>query len=194
MKIDISEEFLIKSLRNNALGPLNLTRAFLPYMRDRHSGTILFMSSVGAYYGAPGASAYSSSKGLLEGLVPSLALEIEPFGLRTCLLTPGYFRTHVMTPGNILYGAPNPLPEYVEMNKLIQAGCDSADGNQPGDPLKAANLIVEAVRGESRVANKELPPTLPLGPDGIKAVRENCQAKLRICDEWERIASATNMD
>ncbi|KAK4862005.1 hypothetical protein LT330_003143 [Penicillium expansum] len=189
---EIDEAFLTQAIRSNALGPLNLTRAFLPYMRSRRTGAILFMSSVGAYYGAPGASAYSASKGLLEGLVPNLSLEIEPFGLRTCMITPGYFRTSVMTPGNILYRAPNPLPEYAEMNQLIKAGCNAADGNQPGDPLEAANLIVDAVKGQGRCIGKELPFRLPIGPDAISAIRENSQAKLRICDEWEDIASATN--
>lgn len=190
--IGSSEAFLTQAIHTNAIGPLNLTRAFLPYMRDRRTGTILFMSSVGAYYGAPGGSAYSGSKGLLEGLVPNLSLEIEPFGLRTCMVTPGYFRTSVMTPGNIQYRAPNPLPEYAETNLLIKAGCDAADGNQPGDPLKAGVLIVEAVRGEGRCTGKELPFRLPLGPDAITAIRENSQAKLKICDEWEDFASATN--
>ncbi|KAJ5522067.1 hypothetical protein N7527_006182 [Penicillium freii] len=189
---EIDEAFLTQAIRTNAIGPLNLTRAFLPYMRDRRTGTILFMSSVGAYYGAPGASAYAGSKGLLEGLVPNLSLEIEQFGLRTCMVTPGYFRTSVMTSGNILYRAPNPLSEYVETNLLVKAGCDAADGNQPGDPLKAGALIVEAVRGEGRCTGKELPFRLPLGPDAISAIRGNSQAKLRICDEWEDFASATN--
>ncbi|KAF7529345.1 hypothetical protein PCG10_008055 [Penicillium crustosum] len=187
-----SEAFLTHAIHTNAIGPLNLTRSFLPYMRERRTGTILFMSSVGAYYGAPGASAYAGSKGLLEGLVPNLSLEIEPFGLRTCMVTPGYFRTSVMTPGNILYRAPNPLPEYVETNLLVKAGCDAADGNQPGDPLKAGALIVDAVRGEGQCTGKELPFRLPLGPDAISAIRENSQAKLKICDEWEDLASATN--
>ncbi|KAH8703917.1 hypothetical protein BGW36DRAFT_414274 [Talaromyces proteolyticus] len=182
---EIDEPFITNALRNNVFGPLNLTRALLPYMRVCQSGTILFMSSVGAYYGAPGASAYSGSKGLLEGLVPNLALEIQPFGLRTCLVTPGYYRTQVIRPGNILYRAPNHLPEYAEMNKLIEAGCNAADGNQPGDPRKAAALIVEAVQGEGRCANKQLPERLPLGPDAFKAIRANCEAKLKICDEWE---------
>lgn len=162
-------------------------------MRSRRNGTIVFMSSVGAYYGAPGASAYAASKGLLEGLVPNLALEIEPFGLRTCMVTPGYFRTSVMAPGNIFYRAPNPLPEYEEMNKLIQAGCNAANGSQPGDPSKAADLVVEAVKCRGRCAGKELPARLPVGPDALKAIRDNSQAKLKICDEWEDIASATNL-
>ncbi|KAL4786492.1 hypothetical protein BJX76DRAFT_365577 [Aspergillus varians] len=189
---EIDDAFLTNVLQNNVLGPLNLTRGLLPLMRARNTGTILFASSVGAYYGAPGSSAYSGSKTLLESVVSTLALEIAPFGLRTCLLTLGYFRTNVMTPGNVLYRAPNPLPEYAEINKLIQARCESADGNQPGDPNKAAVLTVEAVRGEGRCVGKELPARLPLGPDAFTAIRENSLAKLKICEEWDGITSETS--
>ncbi|KAL3477156.1 hypothetical protein BJX99DRAFT_226473, partial [Aspergillus californicus] len=189
---EITEEFLTNSLRTNALGPLNLTRSLLPYMRSRKTGTLIFMSSIAAYYGHAAASAYSSSKGFLEALVPCLALEVAQFGIRTCLVTPGYFRTSVFTPGNIYYRAPNPLPEYEEMNRLIREGVDAADGNQPGDPAKAVAVLVDVVKGQGLCAGKELPLRLPLGPDGITAVREDCQAKLGICDEWAGIVSATN--
>jgi hypothetical protein len=99
-----------------------------------------------------------------------------------------------MTRGNVLYRAPNPLPEYAEMNRLLQAGCDAMDGNQLGDPKKAAKVIVEAVRGEGRCEGKTLPPRLPVGPDAIQAIKNNCTEKLKICEEWEEIVSSTNLD
>ncbi|OJJ51724.1 hypothetical protein ASPZODRAFT_12537 [Penicilliopsis zonata CBS 506.65] len=191
---EINEQVLVNSLRNNVLGPLNLTRSFLPSMRARQTGTVLFMSSVGAYYGAPGASNYSASKGLLEGIVPNMAAELAPFGIRFCLLTPGYFRTKVMTPGNIHYfSGPNQRSEYKEMNKLVQDHCNAADSKQPGDPHKAAVLIVDAVRAEGRCAGKTLPLRLPIGPDGFKAVKDNCAEKMAICEEWGEIMADTDL-
>jgi NAD(P)-dependent dehydrogenase (short-subunit alcohol dehydrogenase family) len=163
-----SEASLLRSLRTNAIGPLNLTRAFLPYMRSRGTVTLLFMSSVGAYYGAAGASPYSGGKGLLEAIVPNIAAGVAPFGLRTCLLTPGLFRTNVWTGGNLLYRAPNMLPEYEEVNQGIKDFCRNGDGNQPGALRKAADIIVEAVKGQGRCEGMGLPPWLPLGPDGCK--------------------------
>ncbi|KAJ5548591.1 hypothetical protein N7513_005825 [Penicillium frequentans] len=189
---EVDEASLVRSLRTNAIGPLNLTRAFLPYMRSRGTGTVLFMSSVGAYYGAPGASTYSGAKGLLESLVPNIAAEIAPFGLRTCMLTPGLFRTNVWTPGNILYRAPNIIPEYEEVNRGIKDLCKNGDGNQPGDPRKAADIIIEAVKGEGRCEGMTLPPWLPLGADGVQAIRDNSEAKSKVCNAWEVIASATD--
>ena len=99
-----------------------------------------------------------------------------------------------MSPGHIKFQAPYPKLEYAEMSKLIKAHCDGADGNQPGDPNKAAALIVDAVRGEGKCEGRKLPAMLPLGPDGFQAVKNNCSEKLKICEEWEEIAAATNLN
>ncbi|KAJ5219738.1 Short-chain dehydrogenase/reductase SDR [Penicillium chermesinum] len=188
---EYDEAFLTKALRNNALGPLNLTRAFLPSMRARSSGTILFISTYGVNFGSPGASPYLASKGLLEALVPCLASEVQPFGIRTCLVQPGLFRTKVFTSGNVQYRAPNKLPEYAAMNKLVKDGCSTMDGAQSGDPQKAAQTIFEAVRGEGRCAGRELPDRLPLGEDAVQTFRDSSLAKVKIADEWESISSST---
>ncbi|KAJ5652570.1 Short-chain dehydrogenase/reductase SDR [Penicillium longicatenatum] len=129
------------------------------------------LNSVGAYYGAAGAIPYSGEKGLLEAIVPNIAAEVAPFGLRT---------------------APNMLPEYEEVNQGIEDFCKNGDGNQPGDPCKAANIIVEAVKGQGRCEGMTLPPWLPLGPGGVQAIRTNSEAKLKVCHAWEAIASATD--
>ena len=188
-----SEAFLMKTLRNNAIGPLNLTRALLPYMRSRQTGTLLFMSSVGAYYGSPLSGAYVSSKGLLEVMALTIGREVEPFGIRTSIVTPGFFRTKVFSPDNMLYQVPNPLPEYAEMTATIRGMCDHLDGRQPGDPRKAGDIIVEAVKGVGECTGKKLPPWLPLGPDAVQALRLSSNAKLKVCDEWEEVASRTNV-
>lgn len=144
--------------------------------------------------GMPGASCYSGSKGLLEGIVPNLAMEIAPFGLRTCLVTPGYYRTSLMGTGHLAGSARERLPEYEEMNRHIQVGCASEDGNQPGDPKKAAEVIVEAVRGDGRCEGKTLPARLILGPDAFEGVRASCTLTAKTCDEWEEIGGATDIE
>lgn len=98
-----------------------------------------------------------------------------------------------MTNGNIHFRAPNRLPEYKEMNKSVEDLCAGIDMNQPGDPRKASDIVVDAVHGDGVAKGKMLPLRLPLGPDGIDAVRENCKAKLAECDEWEDVVSATSL-
>ncbi|CAI7589941.1 unnamed protein product [Penicillium glandicola] len=189
---EIDDTTLNNCLHTNVLGPLNLTRAFLPSMRARGTGTLLFASSIGGYVAAPGAGSYNGSKGLLECIVPILALETASFGIRTSLLTFGHFRTEVFAPGNIKFRAPNLLPVYEELNKLIEGGCAATNGSQLGDPKKACELVVEAVRGEGRCAGKELPLRLPIGADAFREIRANCVEKMRLCDEWDGITSETD--
>ncbi|KAJ6130449.1 hypothetical protein N7512_003229 [Penicillium capsulatum] len=189
-----SDDLLNNSLRTNVHGPLNMTRAFLPLMRARGSGTVLFSGTLGVYHGAPGASPYTASKALLDALVPNLAIEIASFGLRVSMLVYGHFRTNVMAPGRIQHRASHALPEYAELNRLVREGCAAVNGNQPGDPKKACGLIVEAVRGEGRCAGKQLPLRLPIGSDAFQRLRENAAEKTRMCDEWEGITLETNVE
>lgn len=163
-------------------------------MRARRSGTLLFVGSVSVYYSSLGASCYIGSKSLLDGLVPNLALEAAEFGLRTSILTVGHFRTDVLGPQNVQYQLPNPVPEYAEIRKQIEETCSMGSAQFPGDPKKACELVVEAVRGEGRCAGKELPLRLPVGSDTFGIMRSNCQERLKACDEWEGIMSDTNVD
>ncbi|KAJ5712681.1 hypothetical protein N7493_009149 [Penicillium malachiteum] len=191
---ELDEETITNSLRTNVLGPLNVTRAFIPLMRAAKTGTLLFVGSVGIYYGAPGANCYTGGKGLIEGIVPNLAVEVASFGIRTSILVFGHFRTELMSPENTKFRAPNLQPEYDELNKLIKAGLGAQNGTQPGNPTKACELVVEAVRGEGRCQGKELPLRLPVGADAFGFIRDNCSERLKLCDEWDGITSQTNFD
>ena len=161
-------------------------------MRARRSGTVLFSGTVGSYYAALGGTCYCGAKGLIEGVVPHLALEIAPFNLRTSILTYGHFRTPVMEPGHIHHRAPNPLPEYAEINGKVESECSAWSQHQPGDPRKACDLVVDAVRGEGRCEGKELPLRLPIGLDTFGIVRQSCEEKMQTLAEWEGITSETN--
>ncbi|KAI2888999.1 hypothetical protein CBS147343_7918 [Aspergillus niger] len=88
---EMTDDFLLNSLRINALGPFTLTRALLPHMRARKTGTILFSGSVGTYYGVPCGGPYVGPKGLIEGMVPAFAMEVAPFNIRVSILTYGHF-------------------------------------------------------------------------------------------------------
>ncbi|KAJ5647306.1 hypothetical protein N7490_003678 [Penicillium lividum] len=112
-------------------------------MRARKTGTLLFAGCAGLY----NASSYVGSKALLEGIVTHMADEIAPFGLRTSIVMFGYFRTELFAPGNIKCSAPNRLPDYAELDCLVEQICTQADGTQAGNPRKACELVVEAVRG-----------------------------------------------
>ncbi|PYI29078.1 short-chain oxidoreductase [Aspergillus indologenus CBS 114.80] len=189
---EISEPFLIHALRTNAFGPLNVARAFLPLMRVRYTGTVLFTSSVGAYYGAPGASGYTGAKGLLETVVPNLALELAPFGIRTALLPYSYHRTEIMAAANFRNRAPHPRPEYEAMRGRIAAGCAAQNHQQGGDPAKAA-VVVAAVQGTGPWQGRTLPLRLPVGRAAIDAMRQSCEERLAVCTALEGIVDRTDL-
>lgn len=189
-----SEDKIRNSLRTNALGPLNLTRSFLPYMRARKTGTILFTGSVSVYYATPGASPYIESKALLEGIVTNLAVGVAPFGIRTWLLTFGHFWTGLTSQGNMRYEPANVIPEYESMNREIAE--QSVEGSKmwPGDARKGARLVVDAGRGEGRCAGLELPVRLPVGADVFGIMRADLGESLTVCEVWEGIMSETNVE
>ncbi len=116
--------------------------------------------------------------------------EVAAFGIKTCMLIPGHFRTEILSPQKIVYGARD-IPDYVEANKMCEAAVVSLHQKQLGDPKGAAVRIVDAVRSEGGAAGKELPSMLPLGQDAVDIVRKRCRATIEICDEWEAFSSKT---
>lgn len=106
------------------------------------------------------------------------------------MLIPGHFRTEILSPQKIVYGARDIL-DYVEANKMCEAAVVSLHQKQLGDPKGAAVRIVDAVRSEGGAAGKELPSMLPLGQDAVDIVRKRCRATIEICDEWEAFSSKT---
>ncbi|KAJ5735706.1 uncharacterized protein N7483_000831 [Penicillium malachiteum] len=189
---EYNTEQLTNILQTHVFGPLNLSRAFLPLMRSRMSGTFLFAASASPYTTGPVASGYAGSKALLESIVQKMAGEVGPFGVRCCVLVFGHYRTNHLSPENCVSSGRKTIPEYEELDNLVQKILKEGHGTQIGDPVKAAGLTVDAVRGEGSCVGKELPMRLPLGPDAFAAMRGHCQELLKICDEWEDIASKTS--
>src|SRR5213078_574162 len=94
---EISPENFRAQIETNLFGPINVTRAVLPVMRRQRSGLVVTISSTGGIVGQAFVSAYSASKFGVEGWMESLAPEVQPFGIRTMLVEPGFFRTELLT-------------------------------------------------------------------------------------------------
>ncbi|KAJ5107003.1 hypothetical protein N7456_003678 [Penicillium angulare] len=191
---EINEEIFLDVIRTNVSGPMNLTRALLPFMRARRSGTLLFTGSISHHLAITGSSCYIGSKGLLDAIIPTLALEVAPFDLRVCNLSFGFFRTELMSENNATHATAKQIPELAELHKVVEDSLEVGAVDWPGDPRKGCELVVEAVRGEGRCAGKELPLRLPIGSDAPSIIRNNCSERMKICDEWEGITTLTNRD
>ncbi|MFG2648193.1 oxidoreductase [Streptomyces sp. NPDC048436] len=169
----------------HVFGPAALTRAVLPHMRARRSGAIVQMSSMGGQMSFAGFSAYSGTKFALEGMSEALAQEVGPLGIKVLIVEPGAFRTNLF--GNTSAGAVE-IPDYAQTAGVTRAMVAGGDGEQPGDPAKAAAAILTALDAD------DTPLRLPLGDDGVDAVVGHLDAVRAEIAAWEKVTRATAFD
>ena len=141
---ELSPEQVRNQLETLLFGPMNVTRAVLPVMRKRRSGLLLTISSTAGIAGQMFCTAYAAAKFGIEGWMESLTPEIAPFGIRTMLVEPGFFRTELLTNDSTTYAKPS-IDDYAEKTKEIVAAWKSIDGKQGGDPAKLADALVKLV-------------------------------------------------
>jgi len=164
-------------------GPFALGNAVLPHMRERRSGWIIQMSSVGGQITAPGFGAYCATKWALEALAETLASEVASFGIRLLIVEPGAFRTSLFDP-RAAYES-NVMPEYVEAVGKTREYVRTGGGQQTGDPAKAAAAIRTAI-------DSPRPPLrLALGADALEAIRAHLQRVGNEAEQWERLTTGT---
>jgi NAD(P)-dependent dehydrogenase (short-subunit alcohol dehydrogenase family) len=142
-------------------GPMNVTRAALPVMRRQRSGLLVTISSTAGIAGQMFCSAYAAAKFGIEGWMESLSPEIAPFGIRTMLVEPGFFRTELLSSHSTTY-AQSRIDDYAERTKEIVAAWKGMDGKQGGDAAKLANALVKLV------ALKEPPTRFAAGADAVQ--------------------------
>ena len=122
-------------------GPMNVARAVLPAMRKQRSGLLVTISSTAGITGGMFCSAYAAAKFGIEGWMESLAPEVAPFGIRTMLVEPGFFRTDLLSRGSTTYAASS-IDDYAKRTKETVAAWSGMDGKQSGDPAKLAAALV----------------------------------------------------
>jgi NAD(P)-dependent dehydrogenase (short-subunit alcohol dehydrogenase family) len=180
---ETSDEELRAAMEPMFFGAVALTRALLPHMRERRSGTIVQITSVGGLTTAPGFGPYCAAKHALEGLSECMAAELAPFGVRVLIVEPGAFRTRLF--GSAFRTMPT-LDAYAATVGPTRAWAAQLDGAQGGDPAKAARAIADAVDAGA--------PTLrlPLGADAVQNIRQKLAAVLADVERVERVAVATS--
>lgn len=166
-------------------GPAALTRLVLPAMRERGSGAIVQMSSMGGRTTFPGVGAYSASKYALEGWSEALAAEVKPFGIQVLIVEPGAFRTGFNQSGAII--SSEPIAAYNDQIGPLRETFASQDGQQPGDPAKAAAAIVAALQAY------EPPLHLVLGNDAADMVGESLKTQQAELADSEPVARSTDV-
>src|SRR3954470_1091859 len=132
---EITPDDFRAQVETNLFGPVNVTRAVLPIMRAQRSGLVVQISSTAGITGGEFVSAYAASKFGVEGWIESLTPEVAPFGIRTMLVEPGFFRTELLTPESTRYAAPT-IEDYAEKTTDTVENWNSMNGKQSGDPSK----------------------------------------------------------
>jgi len=168
-------------------GPLNVTRAVLPVMRAQRSGLVVTISSTAGIRGGEFLSAYAASKFGVEGWMESLTSEVAPFGIRTMLVEPGFFRTELLTPESTNYAEPT-IEDYAEKTRQTVTAWSGMNGFQGGDPAKLARALVQ-------LASQDEPPQRwAAGADAVADLEHKAQRLLAQADAYRELSSSLAHD
>ena len=167
----------------NVFGLVDVTKAVLPAMRAQRSGTIVNISSVGGFVAIVGSATYASSKFAVEAISEATALDLKPLGINVLIVEPSAFRTGFA--GDAMKVA-EPVDDYAETVGKRRERIGDMDGNQPGDPERAAHAIIEAVEAD------DPPLRLALGNAAVDSIRRKLATMSRELDTWEDVSRAAD--
>ena len=184
---ELTPEQMERQLAVSLIGPMNVTRAVLPVMRTQRSGHVVTISSVAGLAGFEYNTAYAASKFGVDGWMDSLAPEVEPFGIHTTVVNPGFFRTELLTKESTNY-APASIEDYAERNAAQREFWESMNGKQGGDPAKLAQALLT-------IADQEQPPfRFVAGADAIAQAEEKLAERQQQIDTYRDLSSSLALD
>jgi NAD(P)-dependent dehydrogenase (short-subunit alcohol dehydrogenase family) len=181
---EVSEEEFEPMFQTNIYGLIRTTRAFLPHFRERRSGHILNLSSIGGLIGGAGWGYYNVTKFAVEGFSEALAAEMKPLGVHVTVIEPGPFRTDFLGRSGKL--AQRELPEYTETAGKARTYLKTQSGKQPGDPQKAVDALIKVVESPN-------PPLhLILGKIALTRFREKLSQWENEIAAWEAVTQGAD--
>lgn len=184
---EAADEEVRKNYDTNVFGLLNVIRAVLPYLREKRSGHIINLSSVGGLTGIAGWGLYCSTKFAVEGITEALAVELAPLNIYSTTVEPGFFRTDFLDSSS-LSTAINIIPDYSETVGNMRSFAAGVNHKQPGSAVKLAEAIV-------KLGHAEKPPVhLPLGKDTLAMFKEKMDKFHTEIADWEEVITGTDHD
>jgi len=168
----------------NVFGAVAMIKGVLPFMRQRRIGHIINITSMGGYITMPGIAYYCGSKFALEAISETLSKEVKDLGIRVTAIAPGQFRTDWA--GRSMIRTGRSIADYDSLMDPIRKARQDKSGKQPGDPARAAQVLLQIVEAEN-------PPThLLLGDDALRFVREKLQGLNSEFARWENVTRSTD--
>jgi len=187
---ETSSQETLKQYQTSVFGPLDITRAFLPHMRERQSGVIAMIGSKGAEMTLPGCGIYTSAKAALAALTQTLAAEVKPFNIQATCIEPAGFRTEVFTTPVL---PESPIPAY---QPVLAPACapisPEAFMKHPGDPRKGADRIVDLITGAGLAKGKEMPFRVALSDEAYQTGLRTAESTGKIVKEWKKWSTGTD--
>lgn len=185
---EVSDSEARRNFDANVFGTLNVLRAALPILRERGSGHIFNIASIGGYVGGfSGFGVYCATKFAVAGLTESLFEDLQPLGIKVTLVYPGYFRTSFLKEGSRTLPA-SPIAAYAGARASERQHTEQIDGNQPGDPDKAARALLTTYESAT-------PPLhLFLGADAVSMAEAKIEAMRRAIEEQRALSVSTGFD
>lgn len=168
----------------NLFGPIELMQAFLPQMREDKEGVIVNVSSVNAIKADPGSSFYAASKAALSLLTEGMEREVAPFNIKVMVVEPGGFNTDFY--GLNLKETKSKIADYNKVDNIDRKKNIQEDYQAPGDPVKAGEVIYDAVNDPAS------PTHLLLGSDAVDAAEKKLNDQLTQIEKWENTSKKTD--
>ncbi|WP_158811315.1 oxidoreductase [Beijerinckia sp. L45] len=180
---DTSLEGFRAQIETNLFGTIIVTKAAIRQFREQRSGRFIQVSSIGGRTGATGRAPYSAAKFGVEGFSEVLATEMAPFGVKVTIVEPGGFRTDFAGVSTHINEGNPAYAETVGKTAAIQR---EYDGNQPGDPARAAQAIILVVSSD------DPPLRLVLGSDAYGRAERTDGARLAELRAWRETSVSTD--
>lgn len=168
---EITPEQMRQQFETNLFGPMNVTRAVLPVMRKQRAGHVITLSSSAGIIGQEFCVAYAASKFGVEGWMESLRYDVDPYGIHTTVVEPGFFRTELLVDASTTWPEPT-IDDYAERTTATIAAWKSMNGQQTGDPAKLARALLT-------IADQDKPlQRFVAGADAIEGVEAKARELL----------------
>lgn len=197
---ELSPEEVYQSFNTNVFSVINTTKAFLPYMREQEvaadgvRGTVAAFGSLASWVSGESWIGYSMTKYCVSAMMEGLRRELEPFKITATVIEPGYFRTGILS-SSTMNSAKERIAAYEDPNTptgKMKALLGKVDGNQPGNPQKGAQVIVDVLTRTGVAKGKETPVRIVLGSDCEKVIRDECASTTKLLDEWKDVIESTD--
>jgi len=185
---EMTAEAFRSQIETTLFGPVNVTRAALPQLRAQRSSLVMTISSTaGIAVAGDFLTAYAASKFGVEGFMEGLTPEVAPFGIKTMLVEPGFFRTELLTPQSTQYAEPS-IEDYAERTTATVEAWQGMDGKQGGDPARLADALVELA------TLAEPPVRFAAGADAVATFEQKANELLAQADAHRELSTSLAHD